>query len=247
MIKKFQHILRHKNIIIPIDIIKEMRLDVRVAIVKDKAIVRIPLYYSKNQMDKTYAWAKDWIIKHVDNNEITKKRFEIRNYVSGEELHINDHTFILDIKISKKKNYSAILKDNTIFIKIPYDASDNELANQKAIKTLQSRIIAKYFQVEVSNRILSINKKYFGFNINNIKLKYNKTNWGSRSAKDNINISTRLLFAPKEVQDYVFIHELAHFKEMNHSPRFWKIVKDIMPDYKDKEKWLKKNGSNCDF
>ncbi len=39
------------------------------------------------------------------------------------------------------------------------------------------------------------------------RIKYNKSNWGSRSAKNNINISTRLLFAPKDVQDYVFIHE----------------------------------------
>ena len=78
-------------------------------------------------------------------------------------------------------------------------------------------------------------------------MKYNKTNWGSRSTKNNINISTRLLFAPKDVQEYVFIHELAHFFEMNHSKRFWDIVGKIMPDYKEKERWLKINNAKCDF
>jgi len=244
---KYHHILKYKNVIVPIDVIKEMRMDVRVSIVKEKAIIRIPLFYSKKQMDKTYNWAKDWIIDYLDNNNETKKRFEIRKYISGDELNINGQTFILDIKLSGRKNYSAILKDNIIMIKVPQNASDDELANQKAIKTLQSRVIAQYFQSEISNRILSINKKHFGFDINSIRLKYNKSNWGSRSAKNNINISTRLLFAPKEVQDYVFIHELAHFKEMNHSARFWKIVRNIMPDYREKELWLKKNGPGCDF
>ena len=105
----------------------------------------------------------------------------------------------------------------------------------------------QYFLPEVIKRIEELNKKYFSVNINGVKLKYNKSNWGSRSVRNNINISTRLLFAPKDVQDYVFIHELAHFIEMNHSKRFWEIVKKIIPDYKEKELWLKKNGSKCDF
>jgi len=64
---------------------------------------------------------------------------------------------------------------------------------------------------------------------------------------NNINLSTRLLFAPPPVIDYVIIHELTHLIEMNHSSKFWNIVKSIMPDYKQKEKWLKKNGKFCDF
>ena len=45
--------------------------------------------------------------------------------------------------------------------------------------------------------------------------------------------------APDEVLDYVVVHELCHLKEMNHSQAFWEQVKAVMPDYKEKEKWLK--------
>ena len=62
-----------------------------------------------------------------------------------------------------------------------------------------------------------------------------------------MNLSTRLLFAPKDVIDYVIIHELAHLYEMNHSKKFWNIVSQVMPNYKEKEKWLSKNGRLCDF
>jgi len=69
----------------------------------------------------------------------------------------------------------------------------------------------------------------------------------SCSSKSNINLSTRLLFAPSDVIDYVIVHELTHLIEMNHSQKFWNLVKSVMPNYKQKEKWLKEYGKLCDF
>lgn len=48
--------------------------------------------------------------------------------------------------------------------------------------------------------------------------------------------------APEEVLDYVVVHELAHRREMNHSDRFWSLVEEVLPDYKRRRSWLKKNG-----
>jgi predicted metal-dependent hydrolase len=56
-----------------------------------------------------------------------------------------------------------------------------------------------------------------------------------------------LLFAPAEVIDYIIIHELAHLVEMNHSDRFWALVAAAMPDYVEKERWLKVNDHHCQF
>ena len=91
------------------------------------------------------------------------------------------------------------------------------------------------------------NTKYFQEEINTIRFKNNQSNWGSCSSKKNLNFSTRLLFAPQEAIDYVIVHELAHLKELNHSPKFWKIVADVMPNYKEQEAWLKANGHLCQF
>ena len=67
------------------------------------------------------------------------------------------------------------------------------------------------------------------------------------TSKRNINLSSRLLFAPRDVLDYVIIHELSHLKEMNHSPRFWKIVENVMPNYLEKERWLTNFGNTLRF
>ena len=73
-----------------------------------------------------------------------------------------------------------------------------------------------------------------------VKINGAKTRWGSCSGKRSLNFSWRLIMADDEVIDYVVVHELAHITEMNHSARFWAIVGGILPDYKKRQKQLKK-------
>jgi len=68
-----------------------------------------------------------------------------------------------------------------------------------------------------------------------IKINSAKARWGSCSAKKSINYSWRLIMADDDIIDYVIVHELAHLLEMNHSKKFWDIVKQILPDYKDRK------------
>ena len=75
-----------------------------------------------------------------------------------------------------------------------------------------------------------------------IALKDTKSRWGSCSADGRLNFSWRLILAPPEILDYLAAHEVAHLKELNHSPRFWKIVASLYPDYKNAEAWLKRHG-----
>jgi len=100
---------------------------------------------------------------------------------------------------------------------------------------------------KLQEKIYELNEKHFNRKINKIFFKHNKSNWGSCSNARNINISTRLLFAPDEVLEYVCIHELAHLIEQNHSDRFWTLVETAMPNYVEKEKWLKENRDFCRF
>lgn len=76
-----------------------------------------------------------------------------------------------------------------------------------------------------------------------ISVRDQSTRWGSCSSNGNLSFSWRLIFAPSFVLDYVAAHEVAHLKEMNHGPRFWRVVRDTMPDMHRARVWLKKNGS----
>lgn len=81
-----------------------------------------------------------------------------------------------------------------------------------------------------------------GVDYGRISIRHQKTRWGSCSSKGNLNFNCLLMLAPEEVRDYVVVHELCHRKEMNHSRRFWTEVAKVVPDYKEKERWLKENG-----
>ena len=71
-----------------------------------------------------------------------------------------------------------------------------------------------------------------------IKITGARTRWGSCSAKGNLNFSWRLMLADAREIDYVVVHELAHLREMNHSPRFWAVVEAALPDYRERKKSL---------
>ncbi|HXC55585.1 MAG TPA: SprT family zinc-dependent metalloprotease [Rhizomicrobium sp.] len=67
--------------------------------------------------------------------------------------------------------------------------------------------------------------------------------WGSCSANKSISYCWRLILAPEFVTDYVVAHEVAHLREMNHGPRFWRLVRTLVDDIESPQLWLKKNGT----
>lgn len=83
-----------------------------------------------------------------------------------------------------------------------------------------------------------------GVTVNKVTIKNQKTLWGSCSSKGNLNFNCLLMLCPEDVRDYIVVHELCHRKEMNHSPRFWALVEQVLPDYKERRKWLKENGNS---
>jgi len=80
------------------------------------------------------------------------------------------------------------------------------------------------------------------FKINNIKIKNQKTRWGSCSKKGNININYKIVYLRKKISEYIIVHELCHLKEFNHSNKFWNLVAKKLPDYLEIKRKLKREG-----
>ena len=79
---------------------------------------------------------------------------------------------------------------------------------------------------------------------NKVRIKRQKTLWGSCSITGNINLNRNLMLMPFEAVDYVVHHELVHLKVLNHSSKFWKELERSFPNYKRGMNQLKYFGAN---
>ncbi len=82
-----------------------------------------------------------------------------------------------------------------------------------------------------------------GLRYRSITLRDQATRWGSCSSTGALSFSWRLIFAQPLVLDYVAAHEVAHLREMNHSSRFWDLVRETMPRMDEAQAWLRCNGA----
>jgi predicted metal-dependent hydrolase len=79
-----------------------------------------------------------------------------------------------------------------------------------------------------------------GVRVRRLSLSSAATRWGSASADGSVRLHWRLVEHPLATIDYVVAHELAHLREMNHSPRFWRIVESVVPDYRAVRRGLRR-------
>jgi hypothetical protein len=82
-----------------------------------------------------------------------------------------------------------------------------------------------------------------GVSIRKVSIKDTTSRWGSCTADGSLSFSWRMILAPPFVLDYLAAHEVAHRREMNHSPRYWRVVAGLYPDYERAEAWLKRHGA----
>lgn len=105
--------------------------------------------------------------------------------------------------------------------------------------------IETYFRhlaaMELPVRVVELAKQH-GFAIGRVTVRNQKSRWGSCSQLGNISLNWRLVRMPTQVSDYIILHELAHLKVMSHSPRYWREVKRLCPEFASAEQWLKVHG-----
>jgi len=228
----------------PINVYYERRRNTRVSLTKKSINIRVPLSISREEQQKAILQMKSWIKKKLEQRP-EKSQQKIKNYQDGDRIYVNDTSFQLKITYKEKQSSSAFIREDMIYLNIASHLSEER--QKEAIASLLSRCIARERLPKLKEKIHALNQQHFQQKINNIFFKNISSRWGSCSSERNLNISTRLLFAPDDILTYVCIHELAHLIEMNHSERFWQLVEKSMPEYKEKEHWLKKYGHTCAF
>jgi predicted metal-dependent hydrolase len=237
--------LRIDEVDVPVRLIKERRRSIRVYMGKEEVIMRIPLGFPPAEEAKQRQRLIGWLRRQSQKREGLFARYQQADYQSGDILRVGQRQYKLSIQEATRKTSGGRLEAGNIHLTLNQDLAGPD--RSKAIRHLLSRLIGADFLPAITRRVHELNDQHFRKLIKEVKLKYIHSRWGSCSSSGNINLSTRLLFAPPEVVDYVIIHELAHLVELNHGPRFWAEVERAMPDYQQHEAWLAEFGGQCDF
>ena len=90
-------------------------------------------------------------------------------------------------------------------------------------------VLRKKAKAELPPRLAVLAERY-GFAYNRVTIKHNATNWGSCSARSNINLNLNIVRLPKVLQDYVLLHELCHLRHQDHGHGFHLLLEHVLTD-----------------
>ena len=145
----------------------------------------------------------------------------------------------------KEKEIARFVQEKSVWIEKSLELVRQRKAEREAQEKLSAEDIRRLADqaIELLPGRVAYYAPQVGVTYGKITIRNQKSRWGSCSAKGNLNFNCLLMLTPPEIQDYVVVHELCHRRQMNHSEQFWREVERILPDYGERRRWLKENGS----
>jgi len=109
---------------------------------------------------------------------------------------------------------------------------------RQAIERWYRRAAAAEIAPRLDEAVAALGTRY-----TTLSIRGQRTRWGSCSSTGAMSFNWRLLLAPAPVLDYVVWHEACHLRVLDHSPRFWALVRSQRPDYEEQRRWLRLHGA----
>lgn len=239
--------LRIKDIEIPVDIKSY------------KTSKSIKIYFKGNTLNITkptrlsFAMLMKILKKDEDNLYSKYKQIldseisTIKQWKTGEKIYYKGEEYTIIREYTKKFQISIKIdqEQKQFNILVP------ENIQQDVLKINIDKAIKKLFKNNTEVLIkakLPYWSKVTGFDYNKVTVRDATTRFGScMPSKKNVYFSSRLIMLPEDKVDAIIVHELCHMKYKNHNKQFYDLAEKYIPNYKEIDKWLNKNGKNIMF
>lgn len=202
--------------------------------------VRPPAGYTPEQVDAVVEEKRMWIYRNLAEWKDLNASAVVREWVNGEtflylgrayrlslvsgqdrELKLKDGRFCLDRQVIEKGGVPAARQAFESYF------------GDKGLQRLSERVA--YFAPKV------------GVTIEGVKVKGMGYRWASCGKNGVLNFHWKCMMAPPRIIDYIVVHELCHLHHRNHSDAYWNEVDKVMPDYRERKKWLRTHGASLDI
>lgn len=209
------------------------RLTLRVSRTQRSVILTIPRHSDFREADRFLARSLDWVRERLEGVP------EPVAFAQGVKIPLRGvpHEIVFagprpgsPVVVSER---SGVLGAARLVVSGPLEHAPRRLKDwlvAEALRDLDTRV--------------AYHARVLGLRARRISLRDQKSRWGSCSSTGQLSFSWRLIMAPSLVLDYVAAHEVAHLAEMNHGPRFWRLVISTMPAMDEAKVWLRCHGAD---
>jgi predicted metal-dependent hydrolase len=205
---------------------------IRISVKSDgRILLSIPYLVSQKQAIRFLEQKSDWIDKHHNPQLVLE-----------DGMHIGKSNRIVILR-SFNESIKTRLKTNQIVIQLPTNMDYRVQEAQQAIRKASERALKKEAETLLPQRLKTL-ADINSISYKSCKIKKLKSRWGSCDTQQNIVLNMYLTQLPWDLIDYVICHELAHVKHKHHQKAFWDYLEIMLPDYKQRRKFLKTNATD---
>lgn len=220
---------------------KRLLANINLRVKEGQVIISAPFWVSTRVIERFVDSKTNWISQALSKQALRLKK----NFDTGEKHLLYGQELTLVVDKSKSPCRTEIRHDGqSIFLKINhgFQAEAYQKEVERAFLAFYLQELTFYITERVNFYTNIIKQNY-----TKIEIKKVSSIWGSCSPQNVLSFNRKLVQAPKEIIDYVIIHEVCHLKERNHSSRFWALVSSFDKEYKQHRRWLHYNQMTLDL
>ncbi len=196
-------------------------------------VVSAPYFTPVREINRFIKEKQNWIDRTIQKQTLVRLLNKEKEYISGELFYYLGESYPLEVFFESKEKRGLFFWNKCFYLNAPEDKEIKKNFFLLWYKKKASEYISK--QIDFYCHKLKLTAR-------SVRITSARKRWGSCSEDNKLAFSFRLIMMPPEIIDYVIVHELTHIKEKNHAPRFWKLTKEILPEYKKHRRWLKEYG-----
>ncbi len=200
--------------------------------------VVVPKNTTEDLIEKFVQRKRYWLFEKVTQvDEAARKRNNVQPMAFTTGAKIPYRGRMMKLHVSKRKVTGVHVKySNGFHVTVPSEMKETDSPVRQHLESWMK----KRLEMDCKSFVDQYSKK-LDVSPKTVKVKEQKHLWGSCSKDGTVNINWHLVFAPKQILEYVVVHELCHLKYRNHSKQFWHLLGSVFPDWEKCKVWLENN------
>lgn len=201
--------------------------------------VRVPRHISPTTIRRFVTRRADWILDKQRYFQELLRKHPAKEFRNGESFSVLGRNFRLRLERQPGLAAPFCLTDGQR-LKVFIDGQNGE-----SLKTAVRGTIRAWYSALTEKKARAVIRKHaraLAVTPGKVIVTEQAKRWASCSKSGDIRVNWRLSMMPMPVFDYVLVHELCHLKTHDHSPKFWRILKSVLPDYEKRREWLRQQG-----